>query len=174
MKWTRTAAYGALCGIYGSVLFWLPDTLWHLLRRDSFSVIDLMVLTAVPPPIVGVGWWLLMRRPGTQISRMFGSAAMVLGILITCPLVTMVNRTFAGAGFASGLTWRQLGILTLLFPLSDIDCFTYDGSLFAIGSCLVGLIFVPFMIPMFYKDTCGIEPGHGSPHIAGSPQDNAG
>src|SRR5262249_51039122 len=132
------------------------------------------VLTAMPPLIVGVGWCLLMRRPASQINRMFGSASMLLGILITCPLVTMINATFAGAGFSSGLTWRQLGILTLFFPLSDIDHFTYDGTLFAIASCIVGLIMVPILVPIFYKNSRGTGPELSPPKNAGMPQDCTG
>src|SRR5262249_11051650 len=164
MQSIRTAIYGVFYGIYGSVLFWPTDTLLHYLRRSSFSGIDIMVVTVLPPAIVGAGWWFLMHRPRVMMNRMFASGMMLLGILITCPLLTMVNATFAGGGFASGLTWRQLGILTLLFPLADIDCLTYDGTLFAIGACMVGLILI------FHKDTRGIAPGHCPPSTAGTAQ----
>jgi hypothetical protein len=45
MKWHKTAIYAVFCYAYGSILFWLPDALWHFRRGFSFAGIDTLVLT---------------------------------------------------------------------------------------------------------------------------------
>jgi len=163
MTWGEIAKYSVLYYACGSVLFWLPDALWHSWMPPDIRSIDFIALTFLSPATALVGWKLLMRRASRRIDRMFVSAMMLLGILTTCPLRTMVNATIAGRGFASGLTWRQVGILTILFPLADIGCSTYDGTLFALGICMVGL----FVLAVRDQRDRGLEPEQGSPGTLG-------
>jgi len=154
MRWATTALYGLLCYVCGSVLFWLPDGVYHFLRGGDLRGIDFIILTGTLPGIIAAGWLLLARRASGLINGMLTSSIMLLGILTTCPLWVMsVNFTFDGGGFGGSIDWRQLGILTLLFPLSDLDLSTYDGTLFALGISMVGL----FMLPIICNPR-GIEP----------------
>src|SRR5260370_29809444 len=118
MKWLQIAIYGVACYLYGSILFWLPDALWHLWRGGSFAGIDCIILTNVLPVIVAAGVPALMRSNSRRIGRMLISIAMILGILTTGPVWMMFNAGFSGgAGFAKGVPWRGVGILHFILLL---------------------------------------------------------
>jgi len=163
MTWHAKALNGIWYYVCGGMLFWLPDGLWHFLRGSRSSFIDVIVLTVVPAGAVVAGWRLLLSRTSDRSDRMFASVMMILGILTTAPLCTMVNFTFAGGGFASGATLQQVGILTLLFPLADIDCFTYDETLLAIAACLAGLLLLVIRYRNPQPLGPGQRPGSGPP-----------
>jgi hypothetical protein len=138
--------------LLGAAGFLLPDTIWHIVRDDGFTVYDLIGLTILLPIAFFATYWILKTRTEKPPAK-FKSWPMIVGIWSLGAAFITVNLSFQGGGFAhwdGHLKW----ISYLLPPMSIPFTFMlaiYDESLGAL--LLVSL----FAFVLFVQETFGVN-----------------
>ncbi len=147
MKNTGAIINTALLGAAG---FWLPDSLWHIVRGDRFTVYDLIGLTILLP-IAFFATYRILKRHAEKVPAKFKSWPMIIGIWSLGDLFMMTNWSLYGGGFAN---WHGQfkGILYVLPPISIP--FTFMMSIY--DESLGALVFVSVAaFVLFVQETFG-------------------
>jgi hypothetical protein len=122
--------------VAATALFWIPTLLLHAVRGSLFSGRDVLVLSAVLPALVLIGFGVIARYVGPRATAFW----MLLGIWLPAPLMTTINGTFTGGGFARAGGLRSAAVGTALFPVYALLMSAYDGTLFALLLASAGLV----------------------------------
>ena len=120
----------ALTAPIGSVVFWLPSTILHVLRGSDFSFLHWKLLACVQAVLTVttvVAIW-LSRREVAALRRI--ALWTLLGIWALGPLWLSVNATFTGGGFAKAGGWLGVIVALVFFPVTTPLLSVYDGSIF--------------------------------------------
>jgi hypothetical protein len=141
----RTPAHTLKLMAVGGVGFWLPDTLWHAVRRSSFGGTDVLQLTILMPLTLWAVYRAIKRRTGVERPYHVG-LPMMFGVWLLGGFFMSLGGLLGG-GYAGRADFFQSALYTTLMgfvpPLTYILA-TYDGSLGAL--ILVTLGSVPFAI----------------------------
>ncbi len=116
-----------------AVVFWLPDTLWHAVRRSRFDGVDFICLTALmPSSLLALYLRLKNRTPGKKNEAV--GWPLVLGAWVLGGPFMILDASFMGAGLAGpdGLRSGIELMFACVLPMFTIELATYDGSLFAL------------------------------------------
>jgi DNA-directed RNA polymerase subunit RPC12/RpoP len=137
----RTPVYILKLMAAGGVSFWLPDTLWHAVRRSSFGGVDVLQLTILMPLTLWAMYRALKRRALAEPVYNVG-LPMMLGVWLLggffISLGGLLGGGYAGrADFLRGAVYITL--MGLVPPLTYILA-TYDGSLGALILVTLGSI----------------------------------
>jgi hypothetical protein len=114
----------------------MPTLLLHVVRGSLFSGRDVLVLSALLPGLVLIGFGVIARYVGPRATALW----MLLGIWLPGPLLMTINWTFAGGGLARAGGLRLAAVGTALFPVYAFLMSTYDGTLFALLLASAGLV----------------------------------
>ena len=115
----------------GAVGFWLPDTLWHVIRRSNFDFWDFIILSALLP-LTLLGTYLLVKKrfgDGTSVG-----APLMVGVWCLGGVFIIAGASFSGGGIfgPDGFRGAVLVLIYSLIPGVIIDLATYDASLYAL------------------------------------------
>jgi len=130
-----------LLPLLGGLLFWLPDTVTHLIRNAQFDRHDVMVVTLLMPLCLCAGWVaasMILTRSLASVAPQF-----LLGIWVTGGLLMSL-----GWMLSTPSPVHSLAISTLLgiIPIYTFMAATYDGSLGAL--VLVSIVlFLAWILP---------------------------
>ena len=117
----------------GGTSFWLPDALWHGLRRSDFGGKDVLAITVLMPLSLLAMYLFVKNRQSNESRRDLGLSLM-LGVWFLGGFFMAVGASFSGGGFAGPGGFKVGVISTLLgfLPPATCDMATYDGSLGAL------------------------------------------
>jgi hypothetical protein len=89
--------------LLGAVSFWLPDIVYHCLRKTELSTAAIWSMTAVMPLLALITYGAVLCTTGRcHEGRWSVATSMLLGIRVLAPTMIGLGQTFAGAGFRSG------------------------------------------------------------------------
>jgi hypothetical protein len=117
----------------GAVSFWLPDTIWHAIRKSKFDGQDILAITVLMP-LTLLGTYVLLKRLDRNKAVKAVGWPLILGVWLLGGFFIVGGWSFAGGGFAGpdGLS-GGMGMLLLSFlPPCMFIISTYDGSLGAL------------------------------------------
>jgi hypothetical protein len=133
--------------LLGGVSFWLPDIIYHYLRKTELTSTAIWEM-AVTMPLLALLTYatvLVIARRDDE-GRQSLATSMLLGIWILAPTMITLGTSFAGAGFKSGLISALTVIFaTALFPIFALMMAGYDltiPALLLVTIMLVGARFV--------------------------------
>jgi hypothetical protein len=128
----------------GAVGFWLPDTLWHAIRRSNVDFSDFIALSALLPLTLLGTYFLAKKRFGDGASV---GAPLMVGVWCLGGIFIMVGASFSGGGILGpdGFHGAVLVLICSFIPGIIIELATYDGSLYAlfvasIASVIIGAV----------------------------------
>lgn len=135
--------------LLGGTAFWLPDTVWHVIRRYQFNGRDVIGDTFLMCSSL-LAVYLSAKRSRKQ--GRFVGGSMILGVWCFGSLFMTIAASFAGGGFANGFSEGLRLALTGLVPLYAFVMSTYDGSLGALLLAnFAALIILIFQLPRFFR-----------------------
>jgi hypothetical protein len=118
--------------IVGATSFWLPDTLWHIVRGSKFGRPDVIALSLLMP-LTLLACYVLTRR-ATKGAAAHGGWPLMLGVWVLGGVFMAAGWSFSGGGFANlhGARDVLVGIAFYSLPPAIFMMSTYDGSFFAL------------------------------------------
>jgi hypothetical protein len=137
--------------LFGGLVFWMPSGVLHILRGSDFGGVDVLVLTALLPPVAIAATFAARHRLQLSKAAPYAPLAVLLGIWILGPSAMFAFWTVDGGGFAKTDWWQ--GWPMLLFPPTTFIFATYDGSLggLLLGSGVLIGLFVWFRVQKSFK-----------------------
>jgi hypothetical protein len=132
--------------LLGAFSFWLPDIIYHYVRKSELSEAAIWEMTAVMPILTLIAYIAVRLTTGSRNEdRRSVAISMLLGIWVLAPAMISIGTTFAGAGLRSGSGSLLVVILgTVLFPIYTLIMAGYDltiPALFLVTILLVGAHF---------------------------------
>lgn len=126
--------------LLGGVIFWLPDLIYHCVKRSEPSGIAIFLLT-IGMPLGVVVVYVAFRHYGQRHIRSV-ALSMLLGIWTLGPAIVMLGWTCAGAGFKSGAPLASLlvTVLATIVPILAPLLSGYDLTVLALAVITVGLL----------------------------------
>jgi hypothetical protein len=128
---------------FGAISFWLPDTIWHAIRRYKFSSPDVIAITILLP-LTLLGMYLFIKsRPASERRSSVGLPLM-LGVWMSGGFFIAMGAGFEGGGFVGGNGSRGGVAMTLigLLPPGTYMMAAYDGSLGALVLATLAAILI--------------------------------
>ena len=132
--------------LLGGVSFWLPDVIYHYLRKTELISTAIWEMTVTMPLLA-----MLTYATVLVVARHHGegrqplASSVLLGIWVLAPTMITLGTSFAGAGFRSGLVSLVTVIFaTALFPIFALMMAGYDltiPALLLVTIMLVGARF---------------------------------
>jgi hypothetical protein len=121
--------------LIGGFAFWMPDVLTAVVRRAALvDVIGPLLMTTFLPAVLVCVYFVVRRfaklaEPAPSIALFLATGVWMLG-----PLLMTTANTFLGAGFSTGNSSENVGLVLSLtvFPPGTFMMSTYDGSLGAL------------------------------------------
>lgn len=116
--------------VFGAAAFWLPDTIWHIVRGPNFGGRDVLALTALMPLTLWAAFLLIKKLYRGSQEEMIG-LPMMLGVWMLGGLFIGFGGLLSGgyADRADGFqSFLYVALIGLVAPLTYILA-TYDGSL---------------------------------------------
>lgn len=139
---------------WGGLSFWLPDIAWHSIRKEQFSISDVLILTLGLPLISGIMREWLWRRCKDQSRPRSFPFLMMLGIWALGPLLLLCAYSALGDGLErpkeiqmTDALWVGLLIIVIGFPVGTIMMSTYDGTLGAVVLSTIVLLLLGLVRP---------------------------
>lgn len=138
--------------VLGGFIFWFPDVILHAIRGHSFAGIDMAFLTLLLPATTIGGFAILWRMNRNRSSCAFVALSLLLGILVQGPVYMAMGLSFAVGAFLKMGALKFLRTVVLILPIALLEMSTYDGTLFAVGLVIVGLVLLAVGIPKRFFD----------------------
>jgi hypothetical protein len=132
--------------LLGAFSFWLPDIVYHFLRKTELSTAAIWTMTAVMPLLALVAYTAVLFGTGRRDEgRPSVATSMLLGIWVLAPTMIGLGQTFAGAGFRSGYGFLVVVFGTVLFPIFALMLSGYDLTIPALLLITILLVAARFV-----------------------------
>lgn len=127
--------------VLGGVSFWLPDVIYHYLRKTELTSAAIWEMAVIMPLLAILTYATFVARHPNEEGQQSLATSMLLGIWILAPMMITLGTSFAGAGFRSGLISVLAVILgTVLFPIFALIMAGYDLTIPALLLVTIMLI----------------------------------
>ena len=137
-----TASFLVVTALFGGAAFWLSSIAWHAIRAGRDSILDVVVLTVMLPIMAVIAARLTIAWRGGAGGASAAPSAILAGIWMMGPLAMFVGAAATGGGFVRETWWRELAMLTVMFPFTTFSFSTYDGSLYGVLLATVALLLI--------------------------------